>query len=246
VGLNPPDKAKLLMPLLNSPSEELRRLAMREVASAGVERYLAASERLDARTRETAVRALAKIDSRIVDRLLEDVVSRDPSRRMAVLRAVHLLGEEPAARERLRPLLSDPDKRVRATALRVVKGGVEPLLQALGDPDGRVRANAVESLEESGDPRTAEALRPLLADVEPRARANASLALARLGLDEGRRTLEAMAKDPDGRARLSAVWALGRLEGTEAFLRELGDSESDPVVRGRLAESILMAEARRA
>jgi HEAT repeat protein len=240
IGLNPPHKAKLLMPLLNSTSDELRRLAQREVASAGVDRYLKAFDRLDGRTRETAVRALAKIDARVVERLLEELASAEPARRLAALRALHVLGVEEAHRERLRPLLADPDVRVRATAQRVVKAGFEAWAAALDDPDARVRANAIESLEEAADPRAVEALLRRLDDPSPRARANAAKALCRYGRDEGRRALEAMARHADDAARLSAAWAIGqvRFEGALVLLHDRANVETNPAVFAKIADAL--------
>ena len=240
IGLNPPNKAKLLLPLLNSGSEELRRLAMREVASAGVDRYLKAFDRLDARTRETAVRALAKIDTRVVERLLEEIEVGDAQRRLAALRAVDVLGAEPPSRDRLLPLLEDTDRRVRATALRIVKGGFERLVEALLDPDRRARANAVESLEEESDPRAVEVLLPLLEDPDHRVRANAAKALCRYGRDEGRRTLEAMARHASDAMRLSAAWAVGqvRFEGARELLHDRSGVETSPAVLAKLADAL--------
>jgi HEAT repeat protein len=238
IGLNPPDKAKLLMPLLNSGSDELRRLAMREVSSAGVDRYLKAFDRLDPRTRETALRALTKIDPRVVERLLEEIAASDAPRRLAALRAIDVLGAERSNRERLLPLLADPDRRVRATAMRVVKAGFERLLEALYDPDRRVRANAVESLEDAADPRAVGVLLPLLDDPEPRVRANAAKALCRYGRDEGRRALEAMTRHASEAMRLSAAWAVGavRFEGARALLHDRANVEASPAVLAKLNE----------
>ena len=240
IGLDPPNKAKLLMPLLNSGSAELRRLAMREVASAGVDRYLTAFDRLDPRTRETALRALAKIDARVVERLLEEVAATDPPRRLAALRAIDVLGAEASSRERLLPLLTDSDRRVRATALRLVKAGFERLVEALLDPDRRVRANAVESLEEAGDPRAVEVLLPILEDPDHRARANAAKALCRYGRDEGRRTLEAMARHASDAMRLAAAWAIGqvRFPGARALLHDRAAVETHPAVLARLKDAL--------
>ncbi|HEX7896948.1 MAG TPA: HEAT repeat domain-containing protein, partial [Planctomycetota bacterium] len=240
IGLNPPNKAQLLMPLLNSASEELRRLAMREVASAGVDRYLKAFDRLDGRTRETALRALSKIDPRVVDRLLEEIAAADPARRLAALRAIDVLGAEEPSRERLLPLLVDGDRRVRATALRVVKAGFERLVDALRDPDRRARANAVEALEDAADPRAVEILLPLLDDADHRVRANAAKALCRYGRDEGRLTLEAMARHASDAMRLSAAWAIGqvRFEGARTLLHDRAGVEKNPVVLAKLADAL--------
>jgi HEAT repeat protein len=245
IGVNPPHKVKLLMPLLNAPSEELRRLAMREVASASLERFLKAFDKLDARTRDTAAKAIAKIDGRIVERLADEVRSADPDRRLAALRVVGVLDAEEQLREALIPLLGDPDRRVRATVLRVVQvarhgDGFRLLMGALEDPDRRVRANAVQALEDAGDARAVPVLLLLLDDADNRVRANAAKALVRFGRPEGRTVLEGMLRHADPRMRLSAAWVFGhaRIDGAAAVLRERAPAEPHPAVRAKIADAL--------
>lgn len=245
IGLNPPNKAKLLLPLLNAPSEELRRLAMREVASASLDRYLKAFDKLDPQVRETAAKAIAKIDGRITERLADEIGSLDPDRRLVALRVVDVLDAEEGLRESVFQLLVDPDRRVRATALRVLQAaregeGLRLLTGALGDADRRVRANAVEAFEDSGDARCVPILLPLLEDPDNRVRANAAKALLRYGRPEGRAALEAMLRHADPVMRLSAAWTLGqaRFEGVESLLQERARVETNLAVREKLADAL--------
>lgn len=245
IGVNPPNKARMLMPLLSSSSEEVRRMAMREVASAGFDKYLRSFDRLDPETREAAARALAKIDHRIVERLAEEITALDPERRLRALRVVDYVDAETDLRQNLMALLNDPDRRVRATAIKIVQltdsvEGMRLLVAALGDPDRRVRANAIEAFEDGGDARCVPLLRPYLRDPDNRIRANTAKAVWTLGGEEGKATLQAMLEDPDEMMRLSAVWAIGeiRFPGGVDLLTARVETEPAAAVRAKIAEML--------
>ncbi len=241
--VNPPQKARLLAPLVNASSPVVRGLATRAVAGVSFAKYMTSFDRLDLRTRQDAARALAKIDENIVFRLAEELGSLDPQRRLKALQITGYVDAQKDLQKILMDLLSDPDRRVRATAIKIVEltgsaEGMKLLLSALGDPDPRVRANAVEAFEEIGDIRFAQALLPRLQDEDNRVRANAAKALWTLGRREGRETLEAMLASPDEERRLSALWAIGevRFEGWEELLRRRAAADPADRVRARIAE----------
>jgi HEAT repeat protein len=243
IALNPPHKARILMPLLNTASEELRRMATREVASASFDKYLRSFERLDPATREAAARALAKIDTRIVDRLADELTALDPERRLRALRVIDYVDAETDLRQNLMALLNDPDRRVRATAIKIVQltesvEGMRLLVAALSDPDRRVRANAIEAFEDGGDSRVVPVLMPFLRDDDNRVRANAAKAIWNLGSEEGKTTLQQMLSNPDEMMRLSAVWATGEVKfpGAIDLLLARIEADASPAVRAKIAE----------
>lgn len=245
IGIDPPNKARLLMPLLNAPSEEVRRMAMREVASASFDRYLRSFDKLDPATREAAARALAKIDARILERLTDEIHALDPERRLRALRVVDYVDAETDLRDNLMQLLNDPDRRVRATAIKIVQlsgsaDGMRLLVAALGDPDRRVRANAVEAFEDSGDSACIPLLRPYLRDPDNRVRANVAKALWTLGSEEGKVALAGMLKNPEENMRLSAVWAIGEIQfaGAVDLLLTHVEGERSPLVRSKIGEVV--------
>lgn len=241
IGINPPQKARLLLPLLNASSEEVRRMAMREVASASFDKYLRSFDRLDPETREAAARALAKIDGRILERLTEEIQALDPDRRLRALRVIDYVDAETDLRQNLTALLNDPDRRVRATAIKIVQlagseEGMKLLVAALGDPDRRVRANAVEAFEDGGNVQCVPLLRPYLLDPDNRVRANVAKALWNLGAVEGRTALLDMLQLPDEAMRLSAVWAIGEIgfPGAIEVLKTQAEREPSAVVRAKI------------
>lgn len=240
-----PDRVAALTPLLGAPEPELRQFAVREVGKVSFARYVERFDGMDERTRQIAARALQKIDSRMLDRLGDEIASLDPARRLKALRIVSLLDATEQLRVPLLELLDDPDRRVRATAIRIVElagsaGAIEVLLGALADPDRRVRANAIEAFEHLDDPRFVQMLLPFLRDRDNRVRANAAKALWNLGCPDAREVLVEMLGDPDEAMRVSAAWAIGevRLHDARLLLEAREQIERLPKVRARIREAL--------
>jgi hypothetical protein len=245
IELAPDDRVALLTPLLGSPDAELRRLAVREVSRVSFERYLERFDSMSGAQRRLAANALRKIDAQMLDRVAAEVGALDPSRRLKALCIVDLLGAGKELRQPLLELLDDPDRRVRATAIRIVElagsvEGVQVLLGALADPDRRVRANAVEAFEELADPRYVQMLVPFVRDRDNRVRANAGKALWNLGWPGARDALLAMLTDGDEMVRLSAVWAIGEVDfpGAREVLQARLASEPAERVRSKLQDAL--------
>ncbi len=243
--LRPSDRARLLAPLVASGCDELRRIAVKEIANVSFDRYLRSFDRLDERTRELAARALAKIDLSMMDRLTEEINSLEPKRRLKALKIVNYVDAEEDLRPMLLELLNDPDTHVRAAVVKIVElsgnvEGMKLLISALSDPDRRVRANAVEAFEEIGDERFASLLLPFVKDPDNRVRANAAKALWTLGHKEVREVLEGMLEEPDENSRLSAAWALGELryDGAAEVLSARQDRETSEKVKAKIFESL--------
>jgi HEAT repeat protein len=243
IELVPSQRVALLTPLLGCSDPELRQLAVREVSKISFARYLERFDAMDEATRAIAAKALAKIDNQMLDRLADEIGALDPARRLKALRIVDVLDAGQELRQPLLDLLDDPDRRVRATAIRIVElsgsyEGTKILLAALADPDRRVRANAVEAFEELADPRFVQILVPLLRDSDNRVRANAAKALWQLGWPEARDVMLAMLQDRDETTRLSAVWAIGEAQftGARAMLEAREAIEPAGRVRAKLRE----------
>jgi len=239
----PPQRIALLTPLLGSIDPELRRLAVREVSKVSFQHYLERFDSMSKNQREAAAKALAKIDGGMLDRIADEIGSFDPSRRLKALHIVELLDAGAELRGPLLELLDDPDKRVRATAVRIVevtgsREGVQVLLGALADPDRRVRANAVEAFEELADPRYVQMLVPFLDDHDNRVRANAVKALWHLGWPRAREALLGLMVAPEEATRLSAIWALGEIDlpDARALLLARDPAEPSPRVRAKIHE----------
>lgn len=252
ITMNPSDKVTLLTPLLGSPSEEVRRVAMREVSKVSFARYLQRFDQMDPKLQQNAARTLAKVDPLMMERLADEIAALDAVRRLKALRIVELLGAEDRLRDSLLELLHDGDHRVRATAIRIVdcSGSVEAmrvLVDALSDRDRRVRANAIEALEQLDDVQFVPLLVPFLEDPDNRVRANAAKALCVLGakvahphVADAQRTLLRMLNHDTEPMRLSAAWALGLLgfDGAAEALEARAAVEGSRHVVARLRKSL--------
>jgi HEAT repeat protein len=150
-----------------------------------------------------------------------------------------LLGDEDAARERLR----DEHGAVRAAALaalaRLGRAGPAEVADALVDPDPDVRRNACELA--SSLPETDFA--PLLEDPEPAVVEAAAFACGEIGDHRAVARLATLAgSHPDPLCRESAVAALGAIGdegGRQAVLEALGDI---PAIRRRAVVALAAFE----
>lgn len=133
--------------------------------------------------------------------------------------AIHRLRADPTEQNvrKIRSLLHDPDRDVRATALNVLVGLAVPdavaLAQgALSDEDGFVRAAAAKLLGDTGEATLTDALAETLAgDTEPIVRRRAAEALGRTGGERATATLAASLSDPIEGVRLACIQGLVRL-----------------------------------
>lgn len=244
-----PDRIALLTPLLGASDPTLRRIAMREVSKGSFSRYLQRFDCMDPKARQVAARALAKIDDQLLDRLGEEIESLDAKRRLKALQVVEFLDAAESLRGPLLELLADPDRCVRATAIRIVEWsgsveGIKILLAALADPDRRVRANAIEAFEQFDDPSYVQLLTPFLRDPDNRVRANAAKALWNLGYEQALEVLLEMLVERDESMRLSAAWALGEVgcaAAREALFRREPVERSERV-RLKIREAYTMPQ----
>jgi len=170
--------------------------------------------------------------------------SRPEERRLAI----YELKSDPTQEhvQRIRDLLADPDRDVRATALNALVGLDTPdsgslALNAFQDPDGFVRATAAKLLGDLGDPAHVVALSECLArDSDPVARQRAAESLSRLG---GPGALEALAgglADPMDRVRIAVVEGLAKIDPGYARLQLVRVLREDAVweVRARAAHAL--------
>ncbi|MBI4569791.1 MAG: HEAT repeat domain-containing protein [Planctomycetes bacterium] len=237
------NRHELLARQLNSPFREVRRAAAQGLTAGKKEKYLAAFEQLDERTREAAGKAIARIDESFVEQLTDDLSAVDETRRLKALKVIAAIGKEKDIERQVLELMRDPSKLVRSYAVNMLAafGGVEAmkaLIAALNDPDRRVKSNAIEAFEALGNPKVIDLLLPFLRHDDNRVRTTAAKALWTLGRRDVGPMLVAMLDDPDEKLRLSTVWALSEIEmdGREALLRRARDQDQSEKVRAKAAE----------
>lgn len=242
---NLPDRNRLLLPLLNSPFDAVRKKVSALVSKDSFERYMRAFDRLDDKTRALAGKAIAKIDDDLVAKLADELGSLDGDRRFKALRIVAATEMSKELEPVLLELLNDPDRRVRATLVKTIgilgsADAMRALIHLLSDPDRRTRANAIEAFEEIGNPKIVGLLLPFLKDPDNRIRANAAKACWKLGHPETLEVLAEMINDPQENMRLSAVWAFGEIAplGVEQILADAARDDPSPVVRKKAEETL--------
>jgi HEAT repeat protein len=251
IAMNPPEKAKLLAPLLSSQFDSVRRLVSRELSRENFDRYMRSFDKLDPKTRELAGRAIAKIDPEMAEKLADELRSLDPERRLKALRITEVVDTERELEPILLELLADPSRKVRATVVRTVGllgsiDAIKALIKTLSDQDRRTRANAIEAFEELGNPKFGALLLPFLADPDNRIRANAAKALWNLGHPETKQVLDEMLAEPNELMRLSAVWAMGEISypGIRQILNDVAEHDASETVRQKARDILAGLEHR--
>ena len=236
--------SKLLMRLVASPHEELRRMAELQLGPMGFERLWEQWDQMDDAGRTGAGRALMKLDAAFHRQLATRMADADSDCRFKAVMIARHLGQESHFDKTLIKLLRDPSDRVASAAAKALgasgDAAVAPHLRAaLSHADDRVRANAIEALEADGGAEQVLAARQELMKVAAgrgnRSRANAIKALMQLPAVEAMPMLGRMLIDTDPRHRISALWVVERMTSVNlarqvAILAKLDD---DPVVRRR-------------
>jgi HEAT repeat protein len=152
----------------------------------------------------------------------------------------------PANVARIRAMLDDPDRDIRATALNKLVGlGVEdaePIaLSGLDDEDGFVRSIAAKRIGDLGNLEHTDRLIAVVShDPDPRARETAVVSLEGFGSDAAIEGLILGLDDPMSRVRLAAVNAVRRLapEKAKATLARLVLEDSSWEIRVQAAGAL--------
>lgn len=164
------------------------------------------------------VTALARTrDARLVDTLESFTAHRDRRVRANAVEAIASLDTgDPVKLRILRPLLQDPDNRVRANACVTLgrlgeRRALDTLVAMLGDAKKWYRASACYAIGALKPPDGAGFLIKGLRDPDPSVRVNAAKALRELGDPSAAQTLISAINDRNTWIRLYAIEALGNM-----------------------------------
>lgn len=224
----PADFENMLLQLMTSAPESVRRVVSRAIGQAGFEHFWQRFDRLDKTTRKSAGRAMMKMLPDAVARLTRRLAGGAIEQRVKALQITQELGLGELLKPTLVQLCGDPNAKLRSKAIAVL-GELESvppdmiLERVLNDQDPRVRANAIEVLES----RQKKEYLPMLAQraraagSNNRERANAIKALHRMKVKNANLALHGMLQDQRPEHRISGLWALKAI-GWWALLQEVG------------------------
>jgi serine/threonine-protein kinase len=191
------------------------------------------------------------VDATSVDELVARVEGKDPIARTHIISLLSRF-DTPKVREALQTTLRDPNKLVRAAALRAISGGtglVDPALIAplLRDPEYDVQNPAIELLCRAKHPDTIRHLVPVLKDESEYARRAAVEVLNVVGDESSVKYLLKSIRDDDWWVRSRAADALGKIGGPQVIDAALSlVSDKDEEIRRTAIEILNQTKDERA
>jgi serine/threonine-protein kinase len=191
------------------------------------------------------------VDATSVDELVARVEGKDPIARTHIISLLSRF-DTPKVREALQATLRDPNKLVRAAALRAISGGtglVDPALIAplLRDPEYDVQNPAIELLCRAKHPDTIRHLVPVLKDESEYARRAAVEVLNVVGDESSVKYLLKSIRDDDWWVRSRAADALGKIGGPQVIDAALSlVSDKDEEIRRTAIEILNQTKDERA
>ena len=235
------DSLRYIMPLSQYSSEFLRKIA-RNSAIKIILRVLWEDEErqaLGTRQKRMLLAFLARLEKKYLH--LKDMELWDSNAASKLLDVLIQEDKEFTART-LAEIISDSDKKVRATAVKLISEMIEEketilLIKMLNDPDPRVQANVIESLEAVGDRNVLGILMKYKRDKNERVRANTLKALWNLGFKNIESFLLEMLQDPNPRMRASAVWVIGEIGHKQINLKaliEIVEDDDDEMIQNNI------------
>jgi HEAT repeat protein len=239
VRRRPADFENMLLQLMTSAPQSVRRVISRSVGQAGFEHFWDKFDRLNRPTRKRAGQAMLKILPDAIQRLQRRLAAGPQEQKLKAMQMAQELGLAEPLKDQLLALCADTNPKLRSKAVSVagaVKSvGAELLVDKLvNDVDPRVRANTIEVLESRSDRQFI----PLLTQrarsgINNRERANAIKALHGLKVGTVNGALADMLRDGSSEHRISALWTLKKI-GWWQLLNEVGRlAKSDDNLRVR-------------
>ncbi len=226
VRRRPVDFENVLLQMMTSAPESVRRVISRAVGQAGFESFWTRYDRLDRPTRKAAGRAMLKILPDAVNRLSRRLSSGPAAQQLKAIQVARELGMIDSLSNVLQQLCSDPNPKVRSRAVGALGEMAQPptpllLDRILNDADARVRANAIEVLEQKQQKEYLPMLAQRGRSVHNRERANAIKAMHRMKVGTATNQLTHMLRDSRSEHRISAMWTLRQI-GFWKLLTEVG------------------------
>lgn len=236
---------RILADLINSRHESIRRIATRQLAPLGFDRFWKSWPKLDPKRRIAAGRALIKIDSDFHRHLASRLASREPDVRIRALLIIAALNQGSFFEEALLELCTSDDKKIVASAVKALSGCTSQAAQqtlqlALDHDDTRIRANALEALSHTQAAANLDKLLEIAQEQAQRPRANAIKALLELRAKDALPSLTRMLGDNRAAHRISALWLIDELGVLQLarLVAEMSLNDTDEQVKQRAGRVI--------
>lgn len=233
---------RLMIRLIGSAHESVRRLAEQRFGRVGFERWWSSWSGLSGAMRLAAGRALMKIEPQFLKKLSGKLSDADAQQRLQAIMVARQLDQVSYFEGQLVRLCEDRDNKVASAAIRAVGGlhdsvmAVEAIERALEHEDDRVRANAIEAMDQMHRLNTvSQKLERIARGRGNRSRATAIKALLELPLSQALPQLQRMLHDEQESHRTSALWVVEKL-GLLAMLGDVADlarHDADQRIRQR-------------
>jgi HEAT repeat protein len=226
VRRRPAEMENLLLQLMTTAGDSVRRVISRAIGQAGFEHFWMRYDRLPRATRRQAGKAMLKILPDAVARLHRRLATGPADQRLKAMQMTAELELAEQFRQTLVELCSDPNPKLRSKAVVLVgqlpNAAPDTLVERLlNDGDSRVRANAIEVLEAKKNTAFLPVLAQRARAASSRERANAIKALNSMKVGAAANQLGLMLKDDRPDHRISALWTL-RHVGWWNLLSEVG------------------------
>ena len=236
---------RILADLVNSRHESIRRVAAKQLAPLGFDRFWKSWPKLDPKRRIAAGRALIKIDNDFHRHLGSRLASRDPDTRIRALVIIAALNQGTFFEDALLELCTSDDVKVVASAIKALSGCTSDLAQetlqlAMEHKDIRIRANAIEAISHTQAAANLDKLLDIAQETEQRPRANAIKALLELRAKDALPSLTQMLGDNRATHRISALWLVDELGILQLarLVAEMSLNDNDEQVKQRAGRVI--------
>jgi len=231
---------RILADLVNSRHASIRKVAAKQLAPLGFDRFWKSWPKLDPKRRIAAGRALIKIDNDFHRHLGGRLTSRDPDTRIRALGIIATLNQGFFFENVLLDLCASEDERIVASAVKALSGcsseaAQQTLELAMEHEDTRIRANAIEAISHSQATANIDKLLEISQDTAQRPRANAIKALLELRAKDALPSLTRMLGDQRADHRISALWLIDELGILQLarLVAEMSLNDNDDKVKQR-------------
>jgi len=240
-----PEREELIVRQLLSNFSSVREAVSKEVAVFSFRSYFNAFDRLDGKARRRAADAIAKIDTRLTEKLREALSKKNEETRVKALNMIKLTGKGRELGKEIISMVGSDNSAVRVAAVAALGAVNSPEARdaaraCLDDTDRRVVANAVECLAEIRCSDALEDVMQLRNHPGPLVRANVVLYLHAIGDAAHKDVLLQMLNDPTDEIRVEAVRVVARLSPPDAveMLRSIERRDQSADVRTAAREAL--------